>query len=132
QVKGMLPERAGDPSIIRFSPDQLPVMWVGLTGKDPEVLTEMADREVVPYFERQEGVASVTVEGGKEREIQLMLNREKMMQYGVSTQHIMQALRATNSSTSVGKIDKGSKDLQLRVVGEFESVDEIGRTVIQT
>ncbi len=132
QVKDFLPERAGDPNIIRFSPDQLPVMWVGLTGNDPEVLTELADREVVPFFERQEGVASVTVEGGKEREIQLMLDREKLFQYGVSPQHIMQAISSTNNSTSVGKIDKGGKDLQIRVVGEFESVDDIKQTIIQT
>lgn len=42
QIKGMLPEQSGDPSIMRFSPDQLPVMWVGLTGKDPEALTQIA------------------------------------------------------------------------------------------
>lgn len=132
QVSGMLPERAGDPNIIRFSPDQLPVMWVGVTGSDPEVLTDLADREIVPYFERQEGVASVTVEGGKEREIQLMLDRDALLQYGLSPQHVMQAISSTNSSTSVGTVDKGSKDLQIRVVGEFESVDDIRRTVIQT
>src|SRR5699024_4363505 len=81
QVKGGLPDRAGDPSIIRFNPDALPVMWVGLTGDDPEALTELADSEIVPYLERQEGVASVTVEGGKEREIQLVLDRKQLMQY---------------------------------------------------
>lgn len=132
QVKGALPEGAGDPSIIRFSPDELPVMWVGLTGDDPEVLTEIADSEVVPYFERQEGVASVTVDGGKEREIQLTLDREKLLQYGVSAQHVMQAINNTNSAASVGKIDKGSKDLQLRVVGEYESIEDIKETIIQT
>src|SRR5699024_1462111 len=96
QVKGFLPERAGDPSIIRFSPDQLPVVWVSLTGKDAEALTEIADQEVVPHFERQEGVASVTVEGGKEREVQVMLDRDKMLQYGVGPQEIAQSLNSAN------------------------------------
>src|SRR5699024_602590 len=53
QVKGMLPDRAGDPNIMRFSPDQIPVMWVSLTGKDAETLTSLADDEVSPFFERQ-------------------------------------------------------------------------------
>ncbi len=132
QVKGGLPDRAGDPSIIRFNPDSLPVMWVGLTGDDPEALTELADSEIVPYLERQEGVASVTVEGGKEREIQLVLDRKQLMQYGISSQHVMQAITNTNSSSSVGKVDKGSKDLQLRVVGDFDSVNDIKQTIIQT
>src|SRR5690625_4598985 len=132
QVKGMLPERAGDPSIIRFSPDELPVMWVSLTGKDAEILTEIADQEVVPYFERQEGVASVTIEGGEEREIQLILDKEQMEQYAVSPHVIAQSLNEANSSASVGTVDKGNQDLHLRVVGEFESVDDIKETVIQT
>src|SRR5699024_3505496 len=62
QIKGALPERAGDPNIMRFSPEQMPVMWIGLTGKEPEALTKIADEQIVPYFERQGGVASVTVE----------------------------------------------------------------------
>src|SRR5690625_688226 len=132
QVKGMLPERAGDPSIIRFSPDELPVMWVSLTGKDAEILTEIADQEVVPYFERQEGVASVTIEGGEEREIQLILDKEQMEQYAVSPHVIAQSLNEANSSASVGTVDKGNQDLHLRVVGEFEYVEDIKETVIQT
>ncbi|MGM8364807.1 efflux RND transporter permease subunit [Virgibacillus sp. W0181] len=132
QVKGMLPERAGDPRIMRFSPDQLPVMWVGLTGKSPEALTQIADDQVVPYFERQGGVASVTVEGGKEREIQLVLDQAKLQQYGVTTQTITQALNATNQSSSVGKIEKGSQDLQLRVIGEFTSIEDIKQTIVQS
>src|SRR5699024_5626522 len=50
QVSGALPERAGDSRIVRFSPDQLLVMWVGLTGSNPDVLTNLAETEVVPYF----------------------------------------------------------------------------------
>src|SRR5690625_7505942 len=92
QVKGMLPERAGDPSIIRFSPDELPVMWVSLTGKDAEILTEIADQEVVPYFERQEGVASVTIEGGEGRDIKLILHKAIIEQYEVSSHVIAQSL----------------------------------------
>src|SRR5699024_1430461 len=48
QVKGLLPEQANDPSVIRFNPDQMPVIWVSLNGKDPEVLTELADEQIVP------------------------------------------------------------------------------------
>src|SRR5699024_3830383 len=132
QVKGMLPDRSGDPSVLRFSPDQLPVVWISISGDDAARLTELADDQIVPFFEKQTGVASVTVEGQKEREVQLELNKASMQQYGVTAQTIMQALNATNESTSVGKIEKGNKDLQLRVTGEFESIDDIKQTLVQT
>ncbi|HLR67750.1 MAG TPA: efflux RND transporter permease subunit [Virgibacillus sp.] len=132
QIKGALPERAGDPNIMRFSPEQMPVMWIGLTGKEPEALTKIADEQIVPYFERQGGVASVTVEGAKEREIQLILDQAKLQQYGVSPQALVESLNSSNKSVSVGQIDKGNQDLQLRVTGEFESLEDIERTIIQT
>lgn len=132
QVKGALPDRAGDPNIMRFSPDQLPVMWVGLTGKDAGVLTELAEEEVVPYFERQSGVASVSVEGGKTREIQLILDEAAMLSHKINTEDVEQALQGTNRSASVGRIDKGTQDLQVRVQGEFESLEDIRRTLILT
>ena len=101
QIKGFLPSQAGDPSIIRFSPEQLPVMWVSLTGKEAATLTNIAEDEVVPYFERQAGVASVTVEGAKEREIQIVLDQSKLQQYGVTPQTIAQMIGMSNQSLSV-------------------------------
>lgn len=132
QVKGSLPERAGDPNIMRFSPDQLPVMWVGLTGKDAAALTQIADDQIVPFFERQGGVASVSVEGAKVREIQLELDQAKLQQYGVTSQTVMQALNSSNKSASAGTVEKGDKDLQLRVTGEFASIEDIKQTLVQT
>lgn len=132
QVKSLLPKGAGDPSVLQFSPDQLPVMWVGLTGKDPAALTAIADDQIVPYIERQGGVASVTVEGGKQREIQLILNQAKMQQYGVTAQTLVQTLNSTNQSASAGTVDKGKQDLQIRITGELESVEDINHTIVQT
>src|SRR5690625_2864375 len=132
QVKGFLPEQAGDPRIMRFSPDQLPVLWISLAGKDPEVLTELADDMIVPFFERQEGVASVTVVGGKDHDIKLIIDETKLKQYGVSMETFTEVIASANQSASVGTIYKGSKDLQLRIVGEFTYLDDIGQTIVPT
>ncbi|WP_277680380.1 efflux RND transporter permease subunit, partial [Gracilibacillus dipsosauri] len=82
QVKSALPEGANDPSVLRFNPNQLPIMWVGLTGSDTAKLQELAEDKIQPYFERQGGVASVEIEGGQERKIDLVLDRAAMNQYG--------------------------------------------------
>ncbi|SFE10529.1 hydrophobic/amphiphilic exporter-1, HAE1 family [Lentibacillus persicus] len=132
QVKGMLPEDAGDPSVLRFNPNQMPIMWVGLTGDEASKLTQVADNQVVPFFERQGGVASVTVEGAENREIQLILDQAKLQQYGVNAQTITQALNSSSQSSSAGVVEKGAQDLQLRVTGGFDSVEAIENTLVQT
>lgn len=130
QMKESLPDRTGDPNIMRFSPDELPVMWISVTGQDADVLTDLSEDQIVPYFERQEGVASVSVEGEKTREIQLELDEAKMTQYRINPQEVMEAVSNTNQASSVGSIEKGTQDLQVRMTGEFTSVDDIKQTPI--
>ncbi|MEN1967720.1 efflux RND transporter permease subunit [Lentibacillus sp. N15] len=132
QVKEALPDTAGDPSVLRFNPDQMPVIWVGLTGEDAASLTKIADEQLTPYFERQGGVASVTVDGAKEREIQLVMDQAKLQQYGITPDTLVQALNGDNQSASAGSVDKGNQDLQIRVTGEFDSVEDIKQTIVQT
>lgn len=132
QIKGMLPDNAGDPSIIRFSPDQLPVMWVSVSGLDQEALTQITEDQIIPHLEREEGVASISVEGGTEREIQLILKEDKLEEYHVNSQIVMHALHSANHQSSVGKVEKGTKDLQVRVSGEFADIEEIRTTTIVT
>src|SRR5690625_2169766 len=55
-----------------------------------------------------------------------------MKQHGISPQAIIESLNSSNQSSSVGKIEKGNQDLQLRVTGEFESLEDIKQTIIQT
>src|SRR5699024_717568 len=70
--------------------------------------------------------------GAKEREIQLVLDEEALKQYGINTQEVMQSISNANKSSSVGTIEKGTQDLQVRVTGEFRSLEEIRQTIVQS
>ncbi|MDC3425004.1 efflux RND transporter permease subunit [Aquibacillus sp. 3ASR75-11] len=132
QAKGFLPEGANEPNVLKFDPQQIPVMWVGLTGDNAAALQNIADDRLVPYFERQGGVASVSVEGGKIREVQIELDRAKLLQYGLNSQAVMQALAGSNQSGSAGVIEKGNKDLQIRIEGSFATLDDMKQTIVPT
>lgn len=132
QVKGFLPENAGEPSVLRFNPNQLPIIQVGISGDSLTQLQSIAEDQVVPQFERQAGVASVSVEGGQEREIRLELDQAKLTEYGLSPQQIMQTLSQVNKSGSAGTVAKGDKDLQIRIDAEYTSIDDISETILQT
>ncbi|CQR46188.1 Swarming motility protein SwrC [Paraliobacillus sp. PM-2] len=132
QVKGFLPESAGEPSVLRFNPNQMPIMWVGLSGGDLTQLQGIGEDQVVPQFERQGGVASVSVEGGQTRIIELELDQAKLLQYGLSPQQIMQTLSQVNRSASAGTVAKGDKNLNIRIEGTYTSVDDIRDTQLQT
>ncbi|RSK28645.1 efflux RND transporter permease subunit [Bacillus sp. HMF5848] len=130
QVKGFLPEDANEPSVLRFDPQQIPVMWIGLSGDKPENLQNIAENQIIPFMERQEGVGSVSISGGKTREILVELDRAKLRQYGVVPGQVTQALFSANSSASAGSVPKGDQSLQIRIEGEFQTVDDIKNTLI--
>ncbi|GIQ68563.1 AcrB/AcrD/AcrF family protein [Xylanibacillus composti] len=130
QVKGMLPDNAGDPSVMRFDPQQTPIMALGLAGTDLSRLENVAETQVIPYLERVDHVASVTTMGGLTREIQLVLDQAQLRQYGLSAGQIAQALQAENRSASAGVVSKGSQEQQIRINGEFTSLRDIASTLI--
>ncbi|RWZ59006.1 efflux RND transporter permease subunit [Halobacillus fulvus] len=132
QVRGLLPEGAGEPSVLRFDPQQLPIMNVGLSGDTAEELQQVAESRIVPFLERQEGVASVSIEGGQVREVQVLIDQAQLTQYGLDSQTIVQTLNAANQSASAGAIEKGEKDLQIRIEGEFDSVEDVENTILQS
>lgn len=129
-IKAALPEDANDPSVLRFDPQQIPIMMLGLTGAELDKLQEIADDQIVPYLERVDDVASATVMGGKTREIQVIPDPAKLNLYGLTPSHIVQSLQAENRSASAGTISKGSQEMQIRIQGEFTSLNDIAETGI--
>ncbi len=132
QIAGILPEGASRPSVLRFDPQQLPVMWIGLSGASPEVLQQVAERDIEPAFERLDGVAAIGIEGGKTREIQVQMDQARLVAYGLSGAQIAQAIGGENQSASAGNLARGTQDLQLRINGEFTSIEDIENTPITT
>ena len=70
RVRGRLPEDADNPTIFKFDSSSQPIMSIGVEGDfDRVTLREIAENDLVPRFERVEGVAAVTVMGGLRRQI---------------------------------------------------------------
>ena len=80
QVRGALPDTAQNPMLLQISPDMLPVMIaaVDMEGMDVYQLTDFAEESVIPEFERQAGVASVSGTGLVEKSVEIRLNEEKI------------------------------------------------------
>lgn len=130
QISGMLPENANDPMVMRLDPNATPIVIAGLSGASLEKLQDIAESEVQPAFERAPGVASATITGGKEREIRVNLSQAMLSNYGLTGSQIISALSADNLTISAGTVERGGQDLQLRIVGEYTSIDDIKNTLI--
>ena len=75
-----LPENAGTPMLMEISPDMMATMYVSVDydGMDIYELTEFCEDTVIPYFEKQGGVASVEATGLVDKTVEVTLNQDKI------------------------------------------------------
>lgn len=131
-VKERLPKESEDPVVLKFDPLSRPILILSLTGRMPPVeLKHIAERTLQDNLEKVEGVASVTVTGGLDREISVELDQGKLQASGISILQVIDSIDTANISYPAGSIKKGLYEYLIRTVGEFRSVPEIGFTVIK-
>src|SRR5512137_2012322 len=79
-VKKYLPTGIDEPLVLKIDISQIPVMMLSFSGtRDLGEIKRLADDEVIPKLERVDGVASVMVSGGRDREIQVYLDKDKLL-----------------------------------------------------
>lgn len=134
-VKYSLPDDASDPVVMKIDINSMTgsiMFTASAEGRDITELKKLIEDKVVPRLERVSGVASVSLMGGKEEEIKVQLNEEKMRGYGINETTVSQLISAENLNTPLGEISKGDKNLTLRVKGEYRNIEEIKNIVIPT
>jgi len=133
RMRNRLPEDADPPTIFKFDSNQLPVLQIGIEGDyDPVTLREVAQNEIAPRFERVDGVAAVTVNGGVRREIHVDLSKEKITALNLSVSQVVNALRSENQNTPLGEIYQGDSTFLVRSQGQFQSIEDIKNMVVMT
>ena len=75
-----LPEACGMPNMLEISMDMMATMYatVSYEGRDIYEISDFTEEVIRPYFERQDGVASVTAVGSVEKTVEVRLNGDKI------------------------------------------------------
>ena len=130
-LRDALPELASRPVVLRTDPRSEPVMALSVSGsRDLPALKDLAESVFRRRLEQIDGVAQATVTGGLEREIQVEVDPRLMESYGLTIDDLAATLDAANASAPGGTIRRGRYRYSLRTLGEFQSVDEIGRVPV--
>lgn len=125
-ISNALPSDATKPMLFKLDPNQMPIMYLGLSGDlDLAALDKLAADTIKPALERVNGVASVEASGGVTREIRISAVPQRLQAYGLSLSQIVSYLASENRNTSAGTVEEGLKEHVVRVTGEFKNIEEI-------
>jgi HAE1 family hydrophobic/amphiphilic exporter-1 len=92
---------------------------------------DFIDEYVKPRLERISGVASSNIYGGKERELQVIVNSDALAARNVTIPELMAALHVENINISAGDFDEGKRRYIARTVGEYEKPEDVAKVIVK-
>lgn len=121
----LLPDDVGKPRFMKFDPSQLPIIQLSLSSADdPKTLRELAD-QLKLELSKVDGVASVNLSGTAIKEIRIELNQDKLKEYGLSQNDIVDVVGANDITMPGDTILTEGKELTTRIVSLIDSVDTL-------
>src|SRR5919198_986834 len=130
-VLPLLPKTIQQPRVDKMDPDAAPVLSLALSAKKPiRDITEYADKVLRRQLESINGVGQVLVLGGRQRQINVWLDADRLRAYNGTLTDVSRALQAQNVEIPGGRVDQGAQSLTLRTRGRVQTVAEFGDIVV--
>src|SRR5947208_15487241 len=132
RILPLLPRTVTQPIIDKRDPDAAPVLTVALTANKPlRDITEYADKVLRRRLESADGVGQVLVLGGRQRQINISLDSDRLRARNLSVKDVSRALQTQNADVPGGRIDEGAESVTLRTRGRVESPAGFGEIVVR-
>lgn len=121
-----LPADVLSPEMSKVSPNDLPIMSISATSDLPatEFYQKMQD-EYLPQIQQIKGVAELTILGSEEREIQVLVDENKLEYYNIAMLQIVEAINRSGLDIPAGKIENGSQSNSVKISSKYNTVEDI-------
>ncbi|WP_207260450.1 efflux RND transporter permease subunit [Desulfovibrio sp. Huiquan2017] len=131
------PDDVDRPIISATGASTSPVIWLTLEtlpGNDKDVTTYQTffENDIRQYIERVEGVADLFVGGGREDEMDIIIDPVKLASYNLTATELINVLKSENVSVSAGTLGVGRRDYRIRTPAEFKTPEDIESVVISS
>jgi HAE1 family hydrophobic/amphiphilic exporter-1 len=131
-VLPQLPKTIQQPRVERFDPDAAPVLSIAVSANKPvRDVTEYVDKVLRRQLEGVAGVGQVLVLGGRQRQVNVWLDADRLRAYNLTVTDVSRALQGQNIEIPGGRVDQGARSITLRTQGRVHSVQEFNDLVVR-
>ncbi len=129
RAKRFLPESIEPPTIYKRDPSQIPIIEfiISSNQRSPVELRSYADYQLSKWFITLPGVASAELGGGLVREIQILLDQQRLASHQLSFQQIDDLIKDENQDIASGRIYTAFDELSTRTESRFTSLEELAQ-----
>ncbi len=131
QVLNQLPRDAKQPIIQKVATDASPVLSVVVSSpRDIRETTKLTDDLLKKNLESLAGVGEIRFVGDRSRQIQVILDGEKLYSYNLNIDQVRAALATQNVEIPGGRVDQGVRELSLRTLGRILQPKDFEQIII--
>ncbi len=131
-ARTQLPPDIEPPRIYKRDPSQDPVWTAGFSSptRSQVEVNEWVERRLAPQLLAIGGVSGVEAAGGQVREMEVIVDQDRLASYGLSMQDVIDALADENVDIAAGWVTSASFDVMAKTDGLFTSVEDVENVLI--
>jgi CzcA family heavy metal efflux pump len=120
------------PNITPLTSSASTVLGFGVTSKSRSLteLRTLVDWTIVPHLMAIPGVADVNVFGGKVRQLQVQVEPEKMIKYGISLLQVEEAVKKATGVRGNGFIENKNQRIVINTEGQSTTPDQLAMVAL--
>jgi len=125
-VEAGFPDSANDPVLFKFDPSELPVISLAVSSQTMSLrdLTALTEDVIEPRLSIIPGVGRASVVGGVPRQLNVLIDPDRLTAFGVGVGEVTAALRAENQNLPAGDIEQGLEVQTLQIEGRIAQADD--------
>jgi HAE1 family hydrophobic/amphiphilic exporter-1 len=134
QTRAVLPREIDPPTVTRQEVFSEPVLTYAVSSSSmtPAELAWFVDDYVSRQLQARKGIAQIVRVGGMEREINVIIDPDRMAAQGLTAATLNAALNAFSIDNPGGRVGIGGREQTLRVLGAAQTVEQLRRLTIPT
>jgi HAE1 family hydrophobic/amphiphilic exporter-1 len=127
QTRSLLPREVDEPIVQRLEITSAPIITYAVSAPNMSAteLSWFIDDTVTRALQGEKGVAQVARVGGVDREINVIIDPDRMASFGVTAPQLNQALASFSVDAPGGRARIGGREQTLRVLGAATTVEQL-------
>lgn len=132
RIRKNLPDDISEPVVLKRSSEEYPIIQLAVTGQGAlDDIYSLADSVFKERLQQASGVADVAVSGGREKEIAIEVDKERLNSYCLTLQDIISAVKKENVIISSGSVYTESMEKTVRMDAQFKEPKELEHILVR-
>jgi CzcA family heavy metal efflux pump len=132
EAHGAIPQGVAEPRLAPLTSAASTVLTIGLTSEalSPMALRTFADWTLRPRLLGVPGVAKLSTFGGEVRQLQVQVNPQRLIAFGMSISDVLDAARKSTGVRGAGFMEGTSQRLLIQTQGQSLTPADLGQVIV--